>query len=121
MSPHQALELSSVPEAQPRGQAMEGMALGAQGRGHRAPPAQLPAAAVASLPCLATKDGPAGHNLLLRIPAVLSRLPWHGRAEPGCTKPSRAEPSHPPNSPKSTATLSHAPSPAGAWGSECQG
>lgn len=34
------------------------------------------------------KDSPAGHNLLLHIPAVLSRLPWHGFAELGYTEPS---------------------------------
>lgn len=67
------------------------------------------------------RTAPARHNLLLRIPAVLSHLPWHGRAEQGCTKPSRAELSVSPNSPENTATLSHSPSPAGAWGTECQG
>ena len=76
-----ALELSSVPEAQPRGQATEGMAVGVQGRGPRAPQHSHLWLAWAPLSCLASKDSPAGHNLLLHIPVVLSRLPWHGCAE----------------------------------------
>lgn len=65
-----------------------GTALVAQG------PQHSHAGSVGSPPCLASRDGRAGHNLLLHIPAVLSLLPWHGWAAP-----SRAGPSHPPNPP----------------------
>lgn len=62
-------------------QATKEMAVGVQGQGHRSP--NTAASGWRGVP---STDSPAGHNLLLHIPA--EPLCWHSHTELGCTEPS---------------------------------